>query len=300
MVNTYITPFEYKRAATGGSAQEVASLLGNLLRLSSGVSIAATSLPVTPNTTVNLAVNDPIWIFDGASSEMTTVTSTTGSGASSIPVTALAYAHSSGTVISSDGTNGSLGEDIVIASTNLESICRQPLLQATYTEELQLRTMAASINSDGKLAIRPRHFPVQSISALSMGSDVSTLLTYDATQAIIPSNQRRITIPTLLSSGGSSSNSLVNILPPFNQTSAGYIQFTYVAGFAYALLLWDIKQACILLTSEVLSDRLNPTGAADLQLGKRHAAAYMRGDTSGESMFFKRAVTLLVPYTRTV
>lgn len=294
--NTYITPFEYKRATTG---QETTSLLGNLLRLSSGVSASGTSLPVTPNTTVNLAVYDPIWIFDGASSEMVTVTATTASGASSIPVTALAYAHSTGTALCSDGTNGSMGESIFSASAEVENICLQPLIQATYTETLQLRTMAASINSSGTLAIRPRHFPVTSISALSLGADVSTLLTYDATQAIIPSNQRRITVPTLLSSGGSSSNSLVNIFPPFNQTSPGYVEFTYVSGFAYASLPWDIKQACIWLTSNLLSDRLNPTGAAETDMGQVKYIAYMRGDTSGESTLYKKAVAKLVPYTRT-
>src|SRR6266699_1695830 len=173
MPNTYITPHEYKRATTG---QEITSLLGNLLRLSSAVGAAGTTLPVTPNTTVNLAVNDPIWIFDGVSSEMVTVTATTASGASSIPVTALSYAHSTGVALCSDGTIGSLGQAIESASIEVENICRQPLLQATYTEELQLRTMTASINSDGALAIRPRRFPVQSISALSLGMDTSTLL----------------------------------------------------------------------------------------------------------------------------
>jgi hypothetical protein len=297
MANTYITPFEYKRATTG---QEITSLLGNLLRLSSGVSAAGVSLPVTPNTTVNLAVNDPVWIFDGVSSEMVTVTATTNAGASSIPVTALAYNHAGSTALCSDGTNGSLGQAIESASIEVENICRQPLLQATYTEELQLRTMAASINSDGALAIRPRHFPVQSISALSLGADVATMLSYDATQAIIPSNQRRITVPTLLGAGGSSSNSLVNILPPFRQTSAGYVQFTYVAGFTYASLPWDIKQACIWLTSNLLSDRINPTGSAEQSMGQIKYTAFLRGDTSGESALYKKAIAKLVPYTRTI
>jgi len=296
MVNTYITPFEYKRATTG---QETASLLGNLLRLSSGVSAAGTSLPVTPNTTVNLAVGDPVWIFDGSSSEMVTVTATTNAGASSIPVTALAFNHFTNTALCSDGTNGSLGQAIEAGSAEVENICLQPLLQTTYTETLQLRTMAASINSDRALAIRPRRFPVQSVSALSMGADVASLLSYDATQAIIPSNQRRITVPTLLSVGGSGSNSLVNILPPFNQTSAGYVQFTYVAGFAYNNLPWDVKQAAVLLTSHVLATRQNATGAAQVRMGDRQIEAYLRGDLTGETGLYKQAFALLVPYRRT-
>jgi hypothetical protein len=293
MANFYITPFEYKRSTTG---QEFASLLGNLLTLSSGVSAAGVSLPVTPNTTVNLAVNDPIWIFDGSSSEMVTVTSTTNAGASSIPVTALAYAHSTNTPLCSDGPNGSLGQAIEAASAEVENICLQPLLQATYTETLQLRTPAASINSDGKLAIRPRRFPVQSISALSLGADVSTLLSYDATQAIIPSNQRRITVPRLLSLGGSSN--LASILPAFNQTSAGYVQFTYVAGFAYASLPWDIKEAAVLLTSDVLGHRQNATGAAQVKQGDRQIEAYLRGDLTGQTGLYKQAVAKLMRYRR--
>ncbi len=297
MPNTYITPHEYKRATTG---QEITSLLGNLLRLSSAVGAAGTTLPVTPNTTVNLAVNDPIWIFDGVSSEMVTVTATTASGASSIPVTALSYAHSTGVALCSDGATGSLGQAIESASIEVENICRQPLLQTTYPEELQLRTMAASINSDGALAIRPRRFPVQSISALSLGMDTSTLLAYDATQAIIPSNQRRITVPTLSAVSGSGGNSLLNIFPPLRQNSPGYVQFTYVAGFAYASLPWDIKQACIWLTSDLLSDRINLAGAADTQMGQVKYTFFLRGDLSGETALYKRAVAKLVPYTRTI
>lgn len=49
MTNTYITPLEYLR---GNSGQETASLVGNVLRLSSALTAGATTLSVTPVTTV--------------------------------------------------------------------------------------------------------------------------------------------------------------------------------------------------------------------------------------------------------
>lgn len=295
MVNTYITPFEYKRAASGGASQEVASLTGNLLRLSSGVIVGATSLPVTPNTTVNLAVDDPIWIFDGLNSEMVTVTATTASNANAIPVTALAFAHNIKTVICSDGTNGSLGETLFSASAEVDGITQQAsLLQATYVETYNLRTMDANINSDGQLTIRTRQFPVTAISALSIETSVNAITTLDPAQAVIASQQKLIGVPVIAQIGAGPSQLILQ--PPLNQQSAGMINLTYTAGFA--MLPWEYKQATILLTSNLLSDRLNPTGAADYQSGAVKTTVYLRGDLSGETSLVKRARKLLEPVTR--
>jgi len=85
MTNTYITPHDYLR---GNSGQETASLAGNVLRLSGPVIVGAVSLPVSPNTTVNVAVDDRIVIFDGSNTEEVKVTTAAAAGASAISVSA--------------------------------------------------------------------------------------------------------------------------------------------------------------------------------------------------------------------
>lgn len=295
MTSTYITPFEYKRAASGGASQELASLTGNLLRLSSGVSVGAVSLPVTPNTTVNLAIDDPVWIFDGVNSEVVTVTATTASNAAAIPVTTTAFAHGAKVVVCSDGTNGSIGETLFLASAEVDAITQQAsLLQATYIETYNLRTMDANINSDGQLTIRTRQFPVTAISALSIETSVNAITTLDPAQAIIASQQKLIGVPVIAQIGAGPSQLILQ--PPLNQQSAGEINLTYTAGFA--ILPWEYKQACILLASNLLSDRLNPTGAAEYQSGTVKTTVYLRGDLSGETSLVKRAIKLLEPVTR--
>jgi hypothetical protein len=293
MSNTYITAFEYRRASTG---QETNTLIGNLLRLSGGVTAGGTSLSVTPNTTGNLNQYDPIWIFDGANSEMVTVTANTGSGANTIPVTALQFNHAAGTTICGDGTMGSLGETIFMASANLEEITQQALIQATYSETYTLRTMDANINSDLQLTIRTRQFPVTAISALSIETNVSDTITLDPTQAVINSQQKLMSVPVISQIGNGPSQLVLR--PPINQTSPGFVNLTYIAGFPYASMPWQYKQAAVLLTSVLLSDRANATGAAEYQMGKVKRTVYLRGDLSGESSLYKRAVKLLEPVTR--
>ena len=294
MTNLYITAIDYIKDNTG---QETASLVSNLLRVGSLMSIGATALPTNAGLTTPIQQYDTIYIFDGASSEVVTATSNVNTGLTSIPILATQYSHVAGTVMCCDGSSGSLGEAITIGSISVENICLQPLFQATYSETQQLRSMAASINSDGALSIRPRQFPVQSISALSLGLDQSSLAAYDTTQAFITSNLRRITVPTL-NALNSSGNSLLSLLSPFNQTTAGYAEYTYVAGFLAANMPFDIKRAAILLTSDALSDRQNPTGAATLKLGQKQIDAYLRGDTSAQSGLYKRAANFLQRYRR--
>jgi hypothetical protein len=295
MTNLYITAIDYIK---GNSGQETASLVSNLLRVGSNISIGATALPTNAGLTTVVQQYDTIYIFDGASSEIVTATAGVNTGLSSIPISATQYAHNAGTVICCDGSSGSLGEAITVGSISVESICLQPLFQNTYSETQELRSMAATINSDGALSLRPRQFPVQSISALSLGLDQGTMAAYDATQAFITSNQRRIRVPTLNALGGSGGNNLLGLFCPFNQGTAGFAEYTYVAGFTYANMPWDVKRAAILLTSDTLSDRQNPTGAATLRLGQKQIEGYLRGDTSAQSGLYKRAASFLQKYRR--
>ena len=59
---------------------------------------------------------------------------------------------------------------------------------------------------------------------------------------------------------------------------------------------YDIQQAAIWVTSDMLSQRANPTGAAEVALGKRTHVFRQRGDTVGDSILLLRAHDALQPY----
>lgn len=295
MSNLYLTPTEYTKAPTG---QETASLIGNLLRVGTGgIAQGGTSLPVTPNTTVALNQYDNIYICDGVSSEIVQATAATPANSSSVPITATQFAHAAGVQVLSDGVSGSLGEALIEGSAHVERHTEQALLQATYTNEtLRLRTMEAAITSDGSLHFRPRHWPITAVSALAILLAAGTTLTLDATQAIISARAQSVDVPVISSTNGGLT--LLAALPPLTQLDQAWIQVTYTSGYAFGSLPWEIKQAAILLTSNVLSDRQNPLGAANYRLGKKQIEAYLRGDTTGENALVKRAYSLLAKYKR--
>ena len=291
---SYLSHFDYLDAPAG---LETASLLGNSLRLSSAVVAGATALPVTPNTTINLSQFDKITLYDGPNSEVVQVASTTSSGASSIPLLApgLAFNHAQYTPCSSKGILGDIGAEILKASGWVENITRQSLFSQSYTETLRMPTMRASIDNQNVLVFRPGHYPVTALSAISMGTNTSTFVSYDPAQAIIDANEL-VTVPQLLATGsGSSTYSL--IAQQVSRQQNAYLTITYTAGFAQNALPGDIRDAAILLTSDLLSRRQNPTGADDIGLGDKHLTATLRGDKSGDSLLVKHASFILSNYT---
>lgn len=293
-MNTYISIYDYLRAGTG---QDTATVLGNVSRIASpGISAGATSISLTTPTTVALNAFDPITIFDGANSEQVTVSTTTGAGASSLPVSATQYAHVAGTPLCSDGVQGSLAEMIVNASAQLETYCRQPLLQATYSnEELPLRTMRAAVTRDYRMLLRPKRFPVQSVSAATLQINGMTTVTLSTSYAQLDADAQLVTFTQMSSSTGTTTFWGV-FAPPVFPTTPGFVSLSYTAGFAYAALPYDIKQACIWLVSDLLSDRQNPTGAAEIKLGNMQLVTRLRGETSGDSVLVIRAKKALDPY----
>lgn len=295
-MSSYISHFDYIRSPSG---LETASLLGNSLRLSSAAIAGATSLSVTPNTTVALAVNDRLTIFDGASSEVVFVAGTTNTGSSGITIQSpgLQYAHAQYTPLCSDGVLGSLADQIINASTWLETICQQSLLQATYTNEtLRMPSMRASIDAQGQLNFRPRHFPITAENGITIITNSGVANTYDATQCIIATDHQIVSVPWLVATGNQSSNANIWLSPAPSRQQTMWLQITYTAGYAQAAIPGDVKDAAILLVSDMLSRRQNPTGASSISLGDKSLQAGSR-DTSGESDLVKRAKQILVNYS---
>lgn len=289
-MNLYVTPIEYMRAPTG---QETASLLGNVMRLSGAVIVGATTLTVTTGLTVALNQYDMVTIFDGGNSEAVQLTAGAIAGATTLSVAAIQFAHAAGTVMCSDGTRGSLAQAIEVASATLESICQQSLLLQPYTETYTLRTMDAAISNDNVLSIRPQHFPVNAVTALSVSVQNGNSTAISVAQVVLDARARLVAVPNARPYGNGAA---LNVA--LGQQTPGYVTMGYTAGFTYGTMPMDIKQAAIMLTSDTLSDRLNPTGAADLRLGQRQASTYLRGDLSGQSALYKRATALLQSYTK--
>jgi hypothetical protein len=298
-MNTYTDPFAYLRAATG---HDTSTVIANLTRIASNASIGATSISLQAATTTALNQYDQVYIFDGSASEIVTMTpSTTGSPATSLTVSATQYAHSAGTPICSDGTGGiagSLASMIFTASSQIEEYCRQPLLQATYSnEQLPLRTMRAAVTRDYTLMIRPKRFPVTAVSAASLILRGQTTITLDTSQVDIDADAQLVNFLQIQSSsGGNGGNTLYATWPIALPATPGYAKLSYTAGYVYSTLPPDVRQACIWLVSDLLSDRRNPTGAAELRLGDMQLVTRLRGDTTGRSVLTIRAYDYLEPY----
>lgn len=293
-MNTYISWFDFQRSSTG---LEFLSLLGNTGRLSGTTTLGSTTLNVIPNLTVQVNKYDIITIFDGSNSENVTATANALVGASSITVTATQFVHSDGIPFSTDGVMGSLAEAIIRSSQSLETICKQSLFLSTYTNELlAMPTMRASIDNQYALHFRPRHWPIQSLTALSVTTVVGDTIQYDPTQVIIDSDKQICSMPNMqplpLPGSGQAPYPIWNVTGRYREAQ---VAITYIAG--YSPLPADVVEASVLLTSDILAKRENPIGALDVGTGTRHISAAIRGETTGDSILFKRAKKILDNYT---
>ena len=295
MPNLYISQFDYQRSPSG---LESASLLGNSMRLSLAGVIGANSITVTPPTTVTLNQDDRITIFDGPNSEVVTVGAAGATvGSTSIPCSPLQFAHATRTPCCSDGIMGSLADQITDASAELEAIAYQSLFQSTYTNEvLQLPSMDANITNRNILAFRPKHIPVTALSSIVLQQRQNATTTFDPTQAFIDSSQQYVKVPVL--NGVGPSGQVFWPQQPMDRTADQWLTISYTAGFAPSALPADIRDAAVLLTSDILSRRYNPTQADQLTENRKTLIAVLRGDFSGESLFYKQAKRKLSKYTR--
>jgi hypothetical protein len=259
--------------------------------------VGATTLPIiAPGITTTLNLYDRITIFDGPNSEVVTVTvSTDTTGIQSVQCSPLTFAHVAGTPLCSDGVMGSLADQIVDASAEMENYLLQSLFQTTYTETLRMPSPRASIDNQQMLVFRPRHFPVSVESGITIKQNNATPVSYDATQAIIDGGQQVVCVPWLVA--GSGGGSTYSLLPAISRSTNLFLTITYTAGYPATSMPGDIREACMLLTSDILAKRLNPLGAVDITSGDRRVAAVLRGDLTGESLLVKRAFKLLDNYS---
>lgn len=221
-------------------------------------------------------------------------------GATGIPLlNPTAYAHVAGTPYCTDGISGSLGEQIFTASKWIEDeICHQALWQTAYTNEiLTMPTMRAAIDNQRNLHFRPRHFPITTLTSVSVMTSQGNPIGFDPTAAIIDSDQQTVDIPLLVALSGNQANQGSPWLwQTISRQTNAWVTLAYTAGFAIGAMPRLVERACGLLTSVCFAQLENPVGADQINQGKRQVQFMLRGDTSGESLLVKEAEKILGPY----
>lgn len=288
-MSAYLDVPGYLRAATN---LETASLLGLNTTLGGAGSLAAgaTSLPVASSAGW---VAGAVWLLDGPWSEVAQVTGSADSTHLTLAAPGTLWPHAPGISVSQAGTAGSLAETILRASAWMEGYCQQgtaadrSLYAVSRVEQWGLPGARAWIDRDGITVVRPGHFPVQSVSALTLDQGECGTTALDVSQVRLPADGRLIEVPLLVG---------VDPLLALSRSRRAWIALTYTGGFSPGALPNDLRQACIWVTSELLAERRNPSGAALLRQGKFELQARPWGDRSGDSTLLIQAKAALESY----
>jgi hypothetical protein len=296
--SAYLDVPAYLRSAAN---QETASLLGlNTSTTGSSQAAGTTSLAVASVT--GWAVG-PAWLLDGPSSELVQVAGSADGTHLTLAAPGTATAHAAGVSISQGGTSGALAEIILRASAWLEGYCQQgsaatdrSLYAATRTERWSMPTSRAYLDRDGVLVVRPGHFPITSVSVLAVEFGQGQSLSFDASQVELASGGRLVQLPYLLGASVSPVQQLLLETHGLSRARRQWAVVTYLAGLPVGALPYDVSLACAWLVGDLLAGRQNPSGAAELRLGKKELVARQRGDPSADSLLMRRAKDALEPY----
>ncbi|HEU5437758.1 MAG TPA: hypothetical protein VFU88_00600 [Ktedonobacterales bacterium] len=296
--SAYIDVPAYLRAATN---LETASLLGlNTALGESGAAVGATTLVV--GASAGWAAG-PLWLLDGPYSETVQVTGSADGTHLTLAAPGTTFVHAAGVSASQAGTAGALAEVMLRASAWIEGYCRQgtldtdrSLFAVSRSERWGLPSGRALLDRDDTLVIRPGHFPVSSVSALRLEQGQGQTLSLDATQVEIVSGGRLVEVPSLLSAAPGPGQVLALEAGGLSRTRRQWVTLTYTGGLPVGAVPYDVQQACVWVTSELLAERRNPTGAAALRQGKFELQARLRGDAGGDSILLMQAKAALEPF----
>jgi hypothetical protein len=126
-------------------------------------------------------------------------------------------------------------------------------------------------------------------------------LSLDVSQLENTAPGRLVEVPYLLLGGPSVGQQMLLETVGLSRSRRQWAVVTYTGGISYAsggmeAVPWDVQQACQWVVSDMLSQQFNPTGAAELVLGKVNRVQRQRGDEVGDSIHLLRAHDLLEPY----
>ncbi|WIG60486.1 MAG: hypothetical protein OJF49_003234 [Ktedonobacterales bacterium] len=297
-LSAYIDVPTYLRSPVN---QETVTLLGLNTTLSAGSTPAGTTaLGVVSST--GWAVGTA-WLLDGPYSEIVTITGSADGTHVTLAAPGTQFAHGLGASISQAGTAGSLAETLLRASAWVENYCQQgtgggdrSLYAVARTERWGMPSTRAYIDRDNVVAVMPGHFPVQSVSALSIEFGQGQSLSLDVSQLEEMTVGRMVEVPYLLAGGPTVGQQLFLDTVGLSRTRRQWAVLSYVGGITPGSIPYDVQQAAALIASEVLGQRRNPTGAAEYKLGKLDVVQRQRGDAVGDSILLLRARDLLQPY----
>jgi hypothetical protein len=295
-LSAYLDVPAYLRSAAN---QETASLLG--LNTTTG----AASQPAGTTTLAIVAsagwAAGPCWVLDGPWSEVVQVTGSPDSTHLTLATPGTAFDHAEGVSVSQAGGSGALAELILRASAWIEGYCQhgafgdRSLYAVSRTERWSMPSTRAHVDRDRVVVVRPGHFPVQSISALSIELGQGQTLSFDVSQVELPTPGRLVELPYLLGASPAPGQLLLDARG-LSRSRRQWAVLTYVGGFTPGALPYDVQQACAWVVSDLLGQRQNPSGAAELRLGKKTLVARQRGDLTGDSVLILRARAALDPY----
>lgn len=299
-VSAYVDVSTYLRAATN---QETASLLG-LNTTVGGMSAApagTTSLPVASST--GWAAG-PLWLLDGSYSEVVQVTAAPDGTHLTLAAPGTQLAHAPGVSASQAGASGALAEILLRASGWIEGYCQQgasagdrSLYAVSRFERWGMPSARAWLDRDGVLALRPGHFPIQSVTALAVELGQGNTLSFDVSQIELPSGGRLIEAPYLLLAGTPTpGQQLVLETYGLSRAHRQWVTVTYTGGVMSGAVPYDLQQVAIWVASDLLAQRRNPAGAAIVRQGKFELQARLRGDATDDSILLRHAKDALEPY----
>ncbi len=298
----YIDVPGFLRAPSG---QETASLLGLNTTTGGGATQPAgtTSLPVAASAgwAAGLA-----WVLDGPFSEVVSVTGSADGTHLTLAAPGTAFAHAPGVSVSQAGSAGALAEVLLRASAFIDGYCRQGasgsdrcLFAVARTERWAMPSVRAHIDRDQVIVVAPGHFPVQSVASLAIEFGQGQSLALDVSQVEEQAPGRLVEVPYLLLGGPTVGQQLLLETVSLSRSRRQWAVLTYTGGIpysGYASVPWDVQQAAVWVASDLLSQRYNPTGAAELTIGKIQRIQRQRGDATGDSILIMRARDVLEPY----
>lgn len=288
-MSTYLDVPGYLRAATN---QETMSLLGLNTTLGGAATLAAGAVNLPVAASAGWAAG-PLWLLDGPYAEVVQVSGSADSTHLTLAAPGTVWPHAPGVSASQAGAAGSLAEAILRASAWMEGYCQQgtapdrSLYALSRTEQWDMPGTRAWLDRDMVAVVRPGHFPVQSVSALALDRGEGGSFALDVAQVRLPSDGRLIEVPLLAG---------IDQLLALSRSRRAWISVTYTGGVLPGALPYDLVQACIWITSELLAERRNPSGAARIRQGKFELQARPWGDRSGDSTLVLQAKAALEPY----
>ncbi len=299
MPSAYLDVPAFLRAAVN---LETASLLGLNTTVGGGGATVAGAITLPVVASAGWAAG-PLWLLDGPSSEVVQVTGAPDATHLTLAAPGTRYAHAPGVSASQGGSGGALADVVLRASAWIEGYCQhgadptdRSLFALSRSERWGMPSARASLDRDGVLVVRPGHFPVQSVAAVAVELGQGQSLALDATQVELPASGRVVEVPYLLGAGVTAGLPFLLQATGLSRARRQWVTLTYTGGLTPGALPYDVQLACVWVTSALLAERRNPTGAARVHTGKFELEARLRGDTSGDSILLLQAKRALDPY----